>query len=75
MVNLINVSQFDEYVSGALSCVKYSDFLAKGANSGVLVADGSGKYAVRSVLRSLTTLCARQPKRCSRFQHAVDLGI
>ncbi|PSR70819.1 hypothetical protein PHLCEN_2v13260 [Hermanssonia centrifuga] len=34
--------KFDEYIQGALSCVKYSNFLAKGQNSGVVIADGSG---------------------------------
>ncbi|KAF7794173.1 hypothetical protein EIP86_005304 [Pleurotus ostreatoroseus] len=33
--------KFDEYISGALSCVKYADFLAKGQSSGVGI-DGAG---------------------------------
>ena len=35
-------AQFDEYISGALSSVKYHDFLAKGQNAGVAIADGAG---------------------------------
>ena len=35
--------QFDEYISGALSCVKYSDFLNKGQGTGVVITDGAGK--------------------------------
>ncbi|KAI0782877.1 transport protein Avl9-domain-containing protein, partial [Abortiporus biennis] len=34
--------KFDEYITGALSSVKYADFIAKGRGSGVLIADGSG---------------------------------
>ncbi|EKM52115.1 uncharacterized protein PHACADRAFT_128297 [Phanerochaete carnosa HHB-10118-sp] len=34
--------KFDEYISGALSCVKYSDFLNKGQGSGVMITDGAG---------------------------------
>lgn len=34
--------KFDEYISGALSCVKYSSFLAKGQGNGVVISDGTG---------------------------------
>ncbi|CAL1712096.1 unnamed protein product [Somion occarium] len=34
--------KFDEYISGALSCVKYADFMSKGQNNGVMISDGSG---------------------------------
>ena len=39
------LSQFDEYISGALSSVKYHDFLSKGQNAGVAIADGAGTFA------------------------------
>lgn len=31
-------TKFEEYVSAALSSVKYADFLAKGAQNGVLIS-------------------------------------
>ncbi|KAI0042041.1 hypothetical protein FA95DRAFT_1610516 [Auriscalpium vulgare] len=34
--------KFEEYISAALSSVKYSEFLAKGEGSGVLITPGSG---------------------------------
>ncbi|KAH9991246.1 transport protein Avl9-domain-containing protein [Russula vinacea] len=34
--------KFEEYISAALSSVKYGDFLAKGESSGVLITPGSG---------------------------------
>ncbi|KAI0072460.1 hypothetical protein K474DRAFT_1667802 [Panus rudis PR-1116 ss-1] len=34
--------KFDEYISGALSSVKYADFIAKGNGNGVMISDGSG---------------------------------
>ncbi|GJE91600.1 late secretory pathway protein AVL9 [Phanerochaete sordida] len=34
--------KFDEYISGALSCVKYSDFVSKGVGAGVMITDGAG---------------------------------
>ncbi|KIJ54151.1 hypothetical protein M422DRAFT_241404 [Sphaerobolus stellatus SS14] len=33
-------TKFEEYISALLSTVKYSDFLAKGANNGVLISEG-----------------------------------
>ncbi|KLO05626.1 hypothetical protein SCHPADRAFT_1002797 [Schizopora paradoxa] len=33
-------SKFEDYVSSALSCVKYSDFLMKGTNADVLITGG-----------------------------------
>ncbi|TFK52308.1 hypothetical protein OE88DRAFT_1734326 [Heliocybe sulcata] len=35
-------SKFEEYVSGALSSVKYADFIAKGEGSGVMITGGTG---------------------------------
>ncbi|KAG5638741.1 hypothetical protein H0H81_010551 [Sphagnurus paluster] len=35
-------TKFEEYVSAALSTVKYQDFLAKGEGSGVIITGGSG---------------------------------
>ncbi|KAI0632312.1 transport protein Avl9-domain-containing protein [Trametes polyzona] len=34
--------KFEEYISAALASVKYSAFLAKGQNNGVMIQDGSG---------------------------------
>ncbi|KIP02780.1 hypothetical protein PHLGIDRAFT_111646 [Phlebiopsis gigantea 11061_1 CR5-6] len=34
--------KFDEYISGALSSVKYSNFINKGQGSGVVITDGAG---------------------------------
>ncbi|KAH9949772.1 transport protein Avl9-domain-containing protein [Amylocystis lapponica] len=34
--------KFEEYISGALASVKYAEFVAKGANNGVMITDGSG---------------------------------
>ncbi|KAI0335696.1 hypothetical protein GY45DRAFT_1316388 [Cubamyces sp. BRFM 1775] len=34
--------KFEEYIMAALSSVKYSAFLAKGTNNGVVIQDGSG---------------------------------
>ena len=38
--------QFEEYVSAALSSVKYRDFIAKGENGGVMITGGSGKHSM-----------------------------
>ncbi|KAF8889972.1 transport protein Avl9-domain-containing protein [Gymnopilus junonius] len=35
-------SKFEEYVSAALSSVKYRDFIAKGENGGVMITGGTG---------------------------------
>ncbi|KAI0341521.1 hypothetical protein BDW22DRAFT_1359113 [Trametopsis cervina] len=34
--------KFDEYITGALSSVKYSSFLEKGQSNGVVISDGAG---------------------------------
>lgn len=34
--------QFEEYISAALSAVRYRDFIAKGEGSGVVITGGSG---------------------------------
>ncbi|KAI0086881.1 transport protein Avl9-domain-containing protein [Irpex rosettiformis] len=34
--------KFEEYISGALASVKYSNFLSKGQGNGVVIADGAG---------------------------------
>ncbi|OJT10231.1 Late secretory pathway protein AVL9 [Trametes pubescens] len=34
--------KFEEYINAALSSVKYSAFLAKGQNNGIMIQDGSG---------------------------------
>lgn len=36
------LDQFEEYVSAALSSVKYRDFIGKGENSGVIITGGTG---------------------------------
>lgn len=35
-------TKFEEYISGALSSIKYADFVGKGQQSGVVISDGSG---------------------------------
>ncbi|KAF9560885.1 hypothetical protein CPC08DRAFT_459598 [Agrocybe pediades] len=35
-------SKFEEYISAALSSVKYRDFVAKGVNNGVMITGGTG---------------------------------
>lgn len=35
-------TKFEEYISAALSCVKYRDFVMKGEGSGVLITGGTG---------------------------------
>ncbi|KAF8957017.1 transport protein Avl9-domain-containing protein [Flammula alnicola] len=37
-------SKFEEYISAALSSVKYRDFIAKGEHSGVLITGGTGGH-------------------------------
>ncbi|KAF9054829.1 transport protein Avl9-domain-containing protein [Panaeolus papilionaceus] len=38
-------SKFEEYISAALSTVKYQDFMSKGEQSGVIITGGSGGSA------------------------------
>ncbi|KZT27431.1 hypothetical protein NEOLEDRAFT_1060681 [Neolentinus lepideus HHB14362 ss-1] len=38
-------SKFEEYLSGALSSVKYADFIAKGESSGVMITGGAGSHS------------------------------
>lgn len=40
--------QFEEYVSAALSTVKYRAFIEKGDNSGVMIIGGSGRLPLVS---------------------------
>lgn len=51
--------QFDEYISAALSSVKYADFIAKGEASGVLIS-GAGTAKCTPSYRSFTHRSFRQ---------------
>ena len=43
LIFVANISfQFEEYVSAALSTVKYRAFLEKGDNNGIMITGGSG---------------------------------
>lgn len=41
-IRLSHIIQFEEYISAALSSVKYRDFIAKGEGNGVLITGGAG---------------------------------
>ncbi|KAF5377978.1 hypothetical protein D9615_006666 [Tricholomella constricta] len=42
-------TKFEEYVSAALSTVKYQDFVSKGEGSGVMITGGSGSSGSKSL--------------------------
>jgi len=42
--------QFEEYISAALSSVKYRDFVLKGEGGGVLITGGVGKFLQKSII-------------------------
>ena len=38
------IFQFEEYITAALSAVRYRDFMAKGDRSGVVITGGSRQF-------------------------------
>jgi len=46
------VYKFEEYISAALSSVKYRDFIGKGENGGVIITGGTGMKIPRSTATS-----------------------
>lgn len=47
---LMFYSQFEEYISAALSSVKYRDFVLKGEGGGVLITGGVGEFLQKFII-------------------------
>ena len=58
-------AQFDEYISGALSCVKHSGFLAKGQGNGVVISDGTGNP---NAIQDFNTLWISEFKKTNAYE-------
>lgn len=77
-----DILQFEEYISAALSSVKYRDFVSKGENGGVMITGGTGMplLALAGLLACHHTLKQNPFLRGTsefngRFQPSMDLGI
>ena len=63
---LIFFQQFEEYISGALASIKHADFIAKGKENDVVIAEGQLDLLLchSSQLRdSISTLLRRRRKQ------------
>ena len=67
-------SKFEEYISGALSAVKYGDFLAKGEKGGVIIA-GAGARALASRAMFVGADASRRHQRAGGLQPRLDSGV
>jgi hypothetical protein len=71
-----SLNQFEEYISAALSSVKYRDFIGKGENGGVIITGGTGTKKPQILHDVFSDFKSRRSPNIDRgFQPFMDIRI